>query len=35
LASLEFKNNIDEMVYEIGTDAMDSRNFKDSKAFFS
>jgi hypothetical protein len=30
----EFKNDINEVVYVIGADAMDSRNFKDTKDFF-
>jgi hypothetical protein len=30
-----FKNDIDEIVYVIGTDAMDSRNFNDTKDFFN
>ena len=32
---LKFKDNIDEMVYVNGTDALDSRNFKDTKALFN
>jgi hypothetical protein len=31
----DFKYNIDELVYVIGTDAMDSRNFNDTKDFFN
>jgi hypothetical protein len=31
---LKFKNEINEIIYVIGTDAMDSGNFKDTKAFF-
>jgi len=30
----EFKNDINEVIYVIGADAMDSRNFKDTKDFF-
>jgi hypothetical protein len=30
----EFKNGIDELVYVIGADAMESGNFKDTKDFF-
>jgi hypothetical protein len=30
-----FKNNIEEIVYIIGSDAMDSRNFNDTKDYFS
>ncbi|HBZ66505.1 MAG TPA: hypothetical protein DEO70_06680 [Bacteroidales bacterium] len=30
----EFKNDIDELVYVVGEDAMESGNFKDTKEFF-
>jgi hypothetical protein len=30
----EFKNNIDEIIYVVGADAMNSRNFMDTKDFF-
>ena len=30
-----FKDGINEVVYVIGTDAMDSRNFKNTKNFFT
>ena len=32
---VELKNDIFEMVYVLGSDAMDSRNFIDTKALFS
>jgi hypothetical protein len=30
-----FKNDINELVYVVGSDAMDSRNFRDTKDFFT